>query len=696
MDEVQVAEITSLLEKEQMKVSEMPPAGKEVTGAAVPAKAGISESGSPAKKPEEKADKLADIIACNESYFAPLYKLLIYDFHGAEHEQEIKKRTWMILSRIPINKGKYDAILKIYEINPIPWNSVFCFAYPYGLLYSLKIVKSIMHNKSASQEWLSCFITMDGFTQFCKLCVEVSEPHIKINNKTIITCIEEVIGIIKEILEEALLNLDCEMVKKMIQKRRSIKVSQSTSKTVEEEKKANGATGGTTEKVPEAKMEEAKAEKMADMEDGGLAGWVKMEIDKSDLCVILLKLLQKLSEEKEIKDVVPSIKQAWEVMSDLLLADPKNLKIFLEDKSENLKKYLQQEFIESDHDDVKVIIINSIETVFDFYEKYKGKSSEAANIFYPKHLLYNMLIVMLPKFDQDCSNCESYFNVICELARVYNEKAEGIAPIISEDKLREILVENIMKRLTCSIEFKNPLDKVLAGYLMLLWKIKPIPSQPLASILLSELYDINTNSKSSSSISSQKYISKRKAAYKPLLINLLNVLQQLCTSSNEIAQLLAPRIIAFHDEQLKNQKKNLLMNGYSSEIGIKNPNDYVGLKNFGCTCYMNSLLQQLFMMPELRYSILSLPTEILPEKYCDKVTIHLQQIFASLLFSQQQYHAPKEFCSDFKYYGKTVDVSQQQDVDEFFNLLTDKLDSELETIGKKRMLRDIIEVSFSS
>jgi ubiquitin C-terminal hydrolase len=39
----------------------------------------------------------------------------------------------------------------------------------------------------------------------------------------------------------------------------------------------------------------------------------------------------------------------------------------------------------------------------------------------------------------------------------------------------------------------------------------------------------------------------------------------------------------------------------------RNTSKYSGLRNQGCTCYMNSFLQQLFMMPELRKSICSAP-----------------------------------------------------------------------------------------
>ncbi len=39
----------------------------------------------------------------------------------------------------------------------------------------------------------------------------------------------------------------------------------------------------------------------------------------------------------------------------------------------------------------------------------------------------------------------------------------------------------------------------------------------------------------------------------------------------------------------------------------RNASKYSGLRNQGCTCYMNSFLQQMFMMPELRKSICSAP-----------------------------------------------------------------------------------------
>ena len=46
---------------------------------------------------------------------------------------------------------------------------------------------------------------------------------------------------------------------------------------------------------------------------------------------------------------------------------------------------------------------------------------------------------------------------------------------------------------------------------------------------------------------------------------------------------------------------------FQPPIGCKAPGGFVGLKNAGATCYMNSVIQQLFMVPEIREGILSIP-----------------------------------------------------------------------------------------
>ena len=45
---------------------------------------------------------------------------------------------------------------------------------------------------------------------------------------------------------------------------------------------------------------------------------------------------------------------------------------------------------------------------------------------------------------------------------------------------------------------------------------------------------------------------------------------------------------------------------YLPPVGMRPAHGFVGLKNGGSTCYMNSVLQQLYMVPEIRHGILSL------------------------------------------------------------------------------------------
>ena len=69
---------------------------------------------------------------------------------------------------------------------------------------------------------------------------------------------------------------------------------------------------------------------------------------------------------------------------------------------------------------------------------------------------------------------------------------------------------------------------------------------------------------------------------------------------------------------------------------------YVGLYNFGCICYMNSMLQQFFMVPSFRYNLLSVDDNT-PEdfqdykghKIDDNVLHQLQRLMAHLELSER-------------------------------------------------------------
>lgn len=70
---------------------------------------------------------------------------------------------------------------------------------------------------------------------------------------------------------------------------------------------------------------------------------------------------------------------------------------------------------------------------------------------------------------------------------------------------------------------------------------------------------------------------------------------------------------------------------------------YVGLYNFGCICYMNSMLQQFFMVPSFRYNLLSVddgtPEDIQTYKnhqIDDNMLHQLQRLMAHLELSERQ------------------------------------------------------------
>ena len=135
----------------------------------------------------------------------------------------------------------------------------------------------------------------------------------------------------------------------------------------------------------------------------------------------------------------------------------------------------------------------------------------------------------------------------------------------------------------------------------------------------------------------------------------------------------------------------------------------VGRALIASNCYMNSLLQQLYMMPQFRYCVwLASPHcpltrelkdaedkareargEVLDAKALeaekaaneggeDELLYQLQLMFTFLSQSEKQFYDTAPFCFSYKdERGHPINVRVQQDAQEFFNVLLDRLEKKL-------------------
>ena len=119
----------------------------------------------------------------------------------------------------------------------------------------------------------------------------------------------------------------------------------------------------------------------------------------------------------------------------------------------------------------------------------------------------------------------------------------------------------------------------------------------------------------------------------------------------------------------------------------KSETGYVGLVNMGSTCYVNSLIQQLYFIPEFRNSLTSLNEVGKP----GSALREFQQVMGAL--SQKLYpsYLPKTFCEAME-----VNPSVQRDVSEFLDQLFEKLKESLTQTDQKALISNLFEIPLAS
>ncbi|KAL3593824.1 hypothetical protein FPOAC2_08125 [Fusarium poae] len=119
---------------------------------------------------------------------------------------------------------------------------------------------------------------------------------------------------------------------------------------------------------------------------------------------------------------------------------------------------------------------------------------------------------------------------------------------------------------------------------------------------------------------------------------------------------------------------------------LRAPCGYAGLQNLSNTCYLNSLMTQLYMNTGFRRFVLSCRVRY-PE-INQQLLDNTQKLFGHMQESYLRYIDPTNFVNSIKTYDDTlIDIHNQMDVDEFYNLLFDRWENQLLDQDEKRRMK---------
>jgi ubiquitin C-terminal hydrolase len=180
------------------------------------------------------------------------------------------------------------------------------------------------------------------------------------------------------------------------------------------------------------------------------------------------------------------------------------------------------------------------------------------------------------------------------------------------------------------------------------------------------------------------------------------------------------RLAAFVNDVPLPQDWNIDVAAKKSEGASTTRGRYVGLKNQGCTCYLNSTLQQLYLIPMLRRAIMTVNVDVAASAegggdsdatstavassaagkgkgksravresmQRDNIMYQLQTLFAFMRESRQSFVDPLAFCRTVKLNGAPIAMARQEDANEFFNALAEQLEPYLKGAPQEHMFRD--------
>ena len=266
------------------------------------------------------------------------------------------------------------------------------------------------------------------------------------------------------------------------------------------------------------------------------------------------------------------------------------------------------------------------------------------------------------------------FNIYFELCDNFIEKISNLnIEFDYNNYVNKILLPQIL-----SNETK---EELLSGYFLIIYSISKHyniiyddingKKFDLANYIF---YDLLFNKCREDPLNSKSLIIKNQSTF----FNATNLLTFLIINDEIKRNEILNKLNEFHNLQFW---KSSLYLDWKLSFDDDKKEKFVGLKNLGCTCYMNSLFQILFLIPSFRESILNTESKI-EEK---NVLFQLKIVFNSLKFIDSKFFSPIDFTKNFD--NEELNVREQKDIDEFFNLLIDKLENNLQGTKNENLIK---------
>ena len=181
-----------------------------------------------------------------------------------------------------------------------------------------------------------------------------------------------------------------------------------------------------------------------------------------------------------------------------------------------------------------------------------------------------------------------------------------------------------------------------------------------------------------------------------LFLNSKNV-----TDKEKINKLVSKLKKVKEKEDEENKDNNKSNNNRSGEKAkklnkkrIKKKSKYIGIRNLGTLCYLDSVIQQLYMIPQFKYSILDaddkaeqVKSDFLED---DNILHQLQRLFTNLTYTSYGEVIPKDFILSIKDYdGRPISTNQMQDSNEFYSNFCDKIEEKLKDTKYKYLIENL-------